>query len=284
VTSSITVAGSAADQMWGQFPSPQGGGTTQYLLLTAIPSGLQTGDFLEYYEEDYATPSEVYSIEEIDFEANVIMIDGEVPSDRVIEISQNKTPPFGLLRVKQVLSTNGLETKLNTWRNRVQNLPAFFTELARFINPLIANDNPTAVQVTDAINKVREMYKYLTITAATEYGGTTTDTLESILDAYTVEHQPPVDTLIKSFKEKGADRAVDILLEGSFTGFFGLDADSSSYAGDMMAKMRELAREDLPIRRTDRQEAQSQQLLASTEDEDFENSDSDTDVPRPPTG
>lgn len=284
-SSSVIVHGSALFQFFPfSAPSPRGGGTTTYLLLTSIPTGLQVGDSLEIYEDTYNAPSDVFEITEVVFSANVIRLDRAVPNETVYEISQNKTIPFALLRAKAASSTNGLEERVGTWAALPQNQAQYFTDLNRFINPLLVNANPTAVQVADAQTKLKDLYKILTEAAATAYSGDVSATLESILAAYETEHQPAIDTMVKSFIEKGADKAVDILLEADFEGFFGLDVDSSSYAGDMMKKMRELAREDLPIRKTDRLAAQQNQLLAATEDEDFETSTTDTNVPKPPTG
>ena len=45
------------------------------------------------------------------------------------------------------------------------------------------------------------------------------------------ENVPQVDTLISSFVEKGSDKAVDVLLTGQFSVFFGLTEAGASYAG-----------------------------------------------------
>jgi hypothetical protein len=84
-----------------------------------------------------------------------------------------------------------------------------------------------------------------------------------------------VDTLIQGFLEKGADRAVDILLSANFSGFFGLSADSSSYAGNMLQTLRSMAREDLPINKFNRKESVQGKLLSSAASDDFEFSSSD---------
>ena len=56
-----------------------------------------------------------------------------------------------------------------------------------------------------------------------------------------------VDTLLRSFRENGADRAIDLLLDCRFAEFFGLKEAEASYAGELAERMRELAREDLPV-------------------------------------
>jgi len=86
-----------------------------------------------------------------------------------------------------------------------------------------------------------------------------------------------VDTLIDTFTEKGADRAVNLLLEAQFSTFFGLDIDELSYSGTLQKAIRETEREDLPVRKTKRlnENAALDTLLASYEEPDFEFDKSD---------
>lgn len=276
VSASVIAHGSAGTEFFTTVPTPIATGSTPYIQLSAVPTGLQVGDILEYYESDYKTPSETRTLLGVDFTNKLLTVDPSTPTTRTYNISQTLSPPFALLRVAQVLNTTALENNLQAWLDLTTNGGLYFTDLARFVNPLIVNENPTAVQVADARNKLIELYGVLSIAGEELTGGSGDNNLEAYLDAFVVEPQGPVDTLLASFREKGADRAVDILLEANFTGFFGLDVDGSSYAGEMLKGIRDIARDDLPIRKVDRLETQQSVQISSAESEDFEFSGSDT--------
>jgi hypothetical protein len=110
--------------------------------------------------------------------------------------------------------------------------------------------------------------------------------LSSILASYTVSPVGPVDTLIKSYKEKGADRAVDLLLQGQFSTFFNMDVHDVSYAGAMQKTMRSVMQEDLPVRSTKRQDVNRSRLISSSVSPDYEYDQSDVErgisAPEPP--
>jgi hypothetical protein len=136
---------------------------------------------------------------------------------------------------------------------------------------LLSSTNPTTAQVNDAKNQLLSMLKYLTLSGATYAGSAQEDTLEYALVNYKAPAEESVDTLLGTFRNKGADRAIDLLLEGQFSTFFGLDADGVSYSGALLSGLRTLAREDLPIRKTDRATKAQQKLIGrSAEQADFE--------------
>jgi len=95
-------------------------------------------------------------------------------------------------------------------------------------------------------------------------------TLEFALREYTAPALPEVDALIRTFREKGSDRALDLLLRGRFQSFFGLTADESSYGGNAQAAMREVARQDLSLRKGNRTEAVQSREISSTTSPDYE--------------
>lgn len=285
--SSILVQGSAADLFYPGGISPVAFGTSPWFILPSIPLGLQAGDFLEMHETNYLTPSATYTIGEIDTTLLVVAIDPEIPSNQTWTFSTTIPVPFALVKNGNVDNTTILSAGLATWASASVNQAAYFIDLNRFINPLLANTNPTAVEVNDAFNRVLDLFQLLTVDGAVIRSANTTLTLEAILDAFNVTPIPAVDTLLQTFREKGADRALDILLTGDFESFFGLTLDSSSYAGNMLATTRSVGMAVLPQSKTNRDDSISGKQLNQANSEDFEFGSSDIETNNqvsPPAG
>jgi hypothetical protein len=90
-------------------------------------------------------------------------------------------------------------------------------------------------------------------------------TLEEILAAYVVT--PPVqevDALVATYRQRGADRALDALLECRFTDLFGMGSATASYAGNLMSGLRDLSRQTLPTSKYNRPVAGTQVLISSS--------------------
>lgn len=253
-----------------------GGGTTSWFKLPLIPGDLRPGDFLDVYATDYNTPSESFIISSVDKSLMVIELDH--PLDSTVTWAFGASPPpFARLRSGRVFDYSVLQRQLAAWSSLLVNQPAFFVDLNRFLNPLLVNENPTDVQINDAKNRLMELVAVLDVVGAVLADTSVEATLEAALDGYVVEPVAEVDTLFRTFKEKGSDRATDLLTEGQFTTFFGLSIDGASYAGDMQEKMRVVAREDLPVRKVDRDDASSSRQVVEVEDTDFEYSKDDID-------
>jgi hypothetical protein len=253
-----------------------GGGTTTWLQLPAIPGDIRIGDFLDTFLNDYKMPTDSFMILSVDASLKVIELDHALNST-VPWTFGDKAPPFARLRSGRAFNYTVLQTRLFSWASLPANQPAFFTDLSRFLNPLLVGENPTDVQVNDAKTHLLGLAGFLSIEDAALVGANAASTLESILEDYVVEPVAEVDTLLRSFKEKGSDRATDLLTEGQFTTFFGLSIDGASYSGNMQEKMREVARLDLPVRKVDRDDASSSRQLAEVEDVDYEYSKDDID-------
>jgi hypothetical protein len=274
IASRVTVRGSAIDFFYPGLESPLAVGTSPWFKLPEVPLTLQAGDIIETYETQYNQVTQAYEIDSVERALLIVGITPEIPSDESWVFAEQE-PPYALLRAGTVTDATGLSTKLTAWLTIPVNEEGYFRDLNRFLNPLLVNANPTLVQVNDALNRVRDMAKVLTKTFATILSADPELSLEGILGSYSASIVGPVDTLIQGFLEKGADRAVDILLSANFSGFFGLSADSSSYAGNMLQTLRSMAREDLPINKFNRKESVQGKLLSSAASDDFEFSSSD---------
>ena len=128
---------------------------------------------------------------------------------------------------------------------------------------VLSNASPTAVQIHDAVAQLQLLVSGLTV-------------LQGVLQGYVVASEPPVDALLRSFKEKGADRAIDLIKGGLFKEFFEVTPQTASYAGDFQHKMRAVVMNDLPVRKDNRADATTARLIASTTTPDMEYNLSDT--------
>jgi len=226
-----------------------GGNTTPWVQVQST-QGIQVGDELALYLTDYLTPTTVHEI--VGVEPGILKVSPEV--DWVSYPVEGEVP-FARVRLRRAVDTTALTDGINNWITL--NNTGFFTNLNRLINPLLVNTNPTTAQVEEARQEVLSQLAALA-------------SLQAVLDAYDVDPVPEIDVLVRSFREKGADRALDLLLSGNFAGFFSVDIDSSSYAGELLKQMRELAREELPVRKTGRQ---GREIIATVEEDDYEYAD-----------
>jgi len=250
-------------------------GTTEWFQLPETPKGLVVGDILELYETQYNEPSQSFNITTIDG----LIIQIEPPIDSTLSsftFSLEIPVPFARLRVGQVYDFDTLYDRLDTWLNlSVNNADRYFSNLTRLANPIIYNQNPTAAQVNDVKNHLESLYEILTAQGAALTGASEEATVEWALGQYTVEPIQSVDLCLNSLRQTGADRALDILLEGRFSDFFALDSTSASYGSYMMELTRQVAREDLPIRKVARDDAASFKVDAVINDIDYEYSQDD---------
>jgi hypothetical protein len=243
-------------------------GTTTFFLVPQVPQGLAQGDLLQFFTTNYALPSSVHSI--TDVTGQILTLADAIPSNVSWDFSVSIPPPFARLHTGHVADFSEFQAGLLAWGALAEQQPLFFTNLNRLINPLLANTSPTAVQVNNATLAILGLYQELTIAEATARGYPPASTIEAILASYTVAQQPPVDALIRSYTEKGADRAVDLLLAGSFQTFFGLDPSSTSYGGALQVAARAVAMSDLPVKKLNRTNTQTSRLTVSTTDPDPE--------------
>lgn len=290
VSSSVQASGAANPTFFTTSPAVSRGTSPWVVLSDVLPKGLVPSDLLELYETQYNVASRTFVVESTDTELQVLGLDEEIESDASFAFGDGTdAPPFARLRLGGVADYTTFSTALDAWLDRAENQPAFFTDLNRLMNPILVNKNPTAAEVNDAVRHVEKLFAWLTEAGAASFGGlvggTTEDTLEFAIEEYNVDAVEPVDALLKSFREKSADRAIDLLLEGRFTDFFGTTLETTSYSGSLLSGIRDVAKDDLPIRKYNRNLGFGNRLLAASPDTDYEfnREDGDVDVtPDPP--
>lgn len=269
----VDAAGASAFLRFFEDGLYEAAGLTPYVLLPEWPAGLEEEDQFEQYTLDTVDPT-FYSLI-VSLEQSSLLIELADPLSTALpdlDMTVNSQLPFGRIRKMSLETYNSLKDSLDGWVN-ANNSDLFFRNFQALINPLVSNKNPTPAQVNAATTSLEGLYTSLGV-------------LGVYLGDYQADVVEDVDTLIKSFQEKGADRAVDVLLEGRFSDFFGLDQDEVSYAGTMQKAIRGVQREDLPVRKNNRLSYQgSDGLLAEYDDKDFEfardDIDNDVDIDLP---
>jgi hypothetical protein len=278
-TSSIVLNGTGATLFVASAPASAAGTTPYFFIPKPTSGGTPTpGDLLEFFATTYAEATSIHVLETVDG-VSLGLVLGVTPDVSVSPSSwafDPQPPPYGALRHGHVADFDSFRAEISAWLSATVNQPLYFQALNRVINPLLANKNPTAAEIGDATSSLLALAQKLTISEAQALGMPTGLTLESILKSYSVDSVSAVDTLIKTYIQKGADRAIDTLLSGQFSSFFSLTADSSSYAGTMQAAMRAVAQNDLPVRRMNRVDAVQSRLVGAAESPDYEYDTSDT--------
>jgi hypothetical protein len=96
-----------------------------------------------------------------------------------------------------------------------------------------------------------------------------------------VDPSPAVSDLIKTFRGKGADKAIDTLLKGKFSTFFNMKMEEASYAGSLKLAAAAVVRMDLTVNKFGETRLR-RQVISVTEDTDpdYDFSDSEAQAPK----
>lgn len=245
-------------------------GTTPWVKLPTWPAGIQVGDVLELYEERYNQVSREFTIVGLDKQNFLIQITPELESNANFDFGTGESPPpFARIRVTRTYDFNALKNRLEAWLARRENQQQYLEDLSRQLNFLTGSQNPTAAQVRDFGVQLENLAAWLSQVGQQSFGAGTSptaqpeDTLEqALLDYRVTPAVNEVDTLLQVYRQRGAQRALDILLECRFQDFFGLNQDGASYAGELMQQLRNLARQQLPVSKYGRPAAGQQAMVA----------------------
>ena len=242
-------------------------GSSVYFQLPEWSKALEEGDILELYSTQYNSPDYSRTIQGLEESNELVEVAQGLPTSlSSFEFSTKKELPFARIRKLQLNTYEALKDNLSSYLELESGDSSYFVELNRRLNPLAVNTNPTIFQVNDPVLYLQQLSLDL-------------DTLSGYLTGYQAKVVDEVENLIGSFQQKGADRAVDLLFEANFSGFFGADVDELSYSGALQKKIRDTQREDLPVRKTERvnENIAEDTLIASYEEPDFEFNRSDID-------
>lgn len=239
-------------------------GTTKYFQLPEDPKNLSEGDILELHETSPSVPTYNPTITSLEMTNLLVEVNPELPTDlSEVNMSLNSSVPFGRVRLVKKNNYSVLKDGIDDWLTWDENLDSWFINLYRYTNPLVSNLNPTIYHVNTAKLHVQALYETL-------------QDLQLIIDAYSVLPVEPIDNLITTYLDKGCDRGVDVLLQGRFSEFFGFTAEQMSYVGQMQSTIREVASNDLPVRKTNRLNNPNEQIEASWAGINYDIDSSDT--------
>jgi hypothetical protein len=229
--------------------------------------GVAEGDMLELYTTGSVIPDVSATILSV-FDDNVVELDTAVDATISYTMAEGRAQlaPSAVLRKAQNYNYDTFKSDLDAWQARApwKNLTAYFTDLNRLVNPLLVNQNPTDSDVNTVELKILALAGTLTIDLATTASLVTQDSLEAILATYNVDRIHEVDAMLKTLQERGADRALDLLLECQFQTFFGVTLEDSSYGGAFQKAMRNVLMNDLPINKIRRVESTEGKLTTTT--------------------
>lgn len=110
-------------------------------------------------------------------------------------------------------------------------------DLQRVLSPLLSS--PTLAQINDATRVLDDIHDRLT-------GLYDMLAAEFFTDAQT-EFGSVAKQIIATLEERGMDRALDLLKQGSFSLFFALDGVTSSKSGRLLSAIEQVGRNDFPV-------------------------------------
>jgi hypothetical protein len=259
-------AGGSAALLFTTIPSTVVG-TTGTFELPGLPRTVEIGDLLELYQVDYRTPSAVHRVVGLELSQLLITVDPELSVTLADHTFGATTPPFARIRKLRHENWSTLYTGLTEFNSWAADQQLYFQDLQRLVNPLMYG-NPTVGQVGQACQTLDELELELA-------------DLDSLLATYEATQVPQMDALVSSFVEKGADRAVDLLLDCRFNEFFSLTLSGTSYSGQAMEAMRDMQMNDLPVRKVGRGTTYDEGLVAAYEEPDAEFDRSDIEEVNP---
>jgi hypothetical protein len=237
-------------------------GQTFYVQFDSGYKGVNEGDVLEVYLTSTTVPDITTNVVQV-YPDGVLRLDVAAPTTLSVPMVEGAAP-FAKLVTGHVSDFETLATALTTQLQLPDANPtAYFKDLNRFINPLLVNMNPTDADISSAENRLLDLMNVL-------------EPMDAAIALYNPDHVPQLDEMVKTLKEKGVDRGVDLLLSCEFGVFFGLTQELSSYAGAFQAAVRDVARNDMVVHKADR--ITSSRLISSSASPNMEYSNSDLDV------
>ena len=258
----VEASSAAGPTFWAALPASIVG-ETEWFSLPEAPTGVEEGDSLEFRDTNAQAVTSTRTVVASEEAPNVLQLTPTVPTDLpTYALSQSAPTPSARLKKHRKDTYNELQRRLSAWlTSPLTDTRRYFGDLRRLINPLVVNENPTAVSVSEASAKVQQLFTHIT-------------DLTGYLQGYQAPLVEPVDRLLDAYREQGADRARDVLLEASFSQFFNLTQDESSYSGNLQRAIRAVNQNDLPINKNNRNPGG--QVIESYEELDYEYDTSDT--------
>jgi hypothetical protein len=263
--SAIQVQDTAAAHIpWSSLPVSDVGDTTHW-LLPGPPAKTEKGDYLELKNSSAQWPSFATEVVNTHTSPNLLeLADSVEVTVGNYNMRQDAPAPSARVRKRKRYDFDVLKDSLDIWLSSpLSDSTRYFADLRKLLNPIIANKNPTAASIRDAVSYLDDLYSHLGY-------------LSGYLSAYQAPRVEQVDRLIETYQQQGSQRAVDTLLQARFTDFFGMDQDEVSYTGNLQTAIRQVNINDLPQSKFGR--LPGGEVIDSYEEPDFEFDTSDTDA------
>jgi len=273
--SSVGLSGAATALFFSSPPAVAVGSTT-WVQLDEVVSGLGPGDTLESYNGSSSQPTAVYQISSV--QGDLLGVSPAVGDAATFPFEAHAPAPFALLRSGAYAAYLAFADQLNDWLGLPVNQDRYFPNLQPILNSIINSPQPTPAQINAGIAQVQALLNSLVQASST----TPDQTLEFALLGYSVQPVEPVDNLVTMYTDNGSALAVDTLLQGQFSSFFGLTMATSSYGGSLLSQMSAVAQQTLPVRKTDRTSAVTSPVSGSSASPDYEYDTSDSATGTPP--
>ena len=261
-------------------------GTTSWFSLEDLPKELQVGDVIELHLSAYETSDYTVAVTSISRTDGVVGIEPAIPvTVSSVSFRAGVGVPFGRIRRVRRDNFDLFKTEATTWLVRPQFQDQWLTQLERFITVVLSSPTPSNLHDTRVF--LQDLLGLLTIDGAAAMAYPTSESIQSIAEAYRADVVGEIDTLVQSLYQQGADRAADVLLEAKFQQYFGFSADQMSYAGNVLALTKQMMQQDLQVSAVRRGGGQRQISLGSFDEPDYEYDQQDIDtglVPDAPGG
>jgi hypothetical protein len=257
----VLASSSAGSIFWSVLPIGVAG-TSKYFGLGSPPLKVERGDYLELNTTSAQATIVRHEVLNVVSSPPLLELDVELDVDAGSwSMEQNAPAPWGRVKKRRHDNYSVLKESLDVWLLS-SNVERYIAGFRRLLNPILVNNNPTAVAIGDAVDYLYALQTHLV-------------SLQGYLVAYVAARTEPVDTLLASYVQQGAQRAVDTLVQARFSAFFSLDQNDASYPGAVQKALKAVQAEDLPQSKLRRRKAV--ELVDSYEEPDFEFDTSDTD-------
>jgi hypothetical protein len=245
-----------------------GDGCQQFFGALSVEEFGSTG-WIEFSDQNNISASDTlnvsttgqYTIDAV--EDNYAHLSPEMSVDHPTINFDSQVGVYGSVTHGKKETLDSFSSSILLWLEDWEDASSYFTELNRLLNFVLVDKNPTSGEIND----VRAYLSNGLLLAL--------NNIYQTLEGHTVDRVEELDDVIRTYREKGCERAVDMLLECRLTDFFGLSLEGASHAGRMLEAVKNVAKSDMPVSKYNRR-ANSNRLLASVPSPDYDTDFSDS--------
>lgn len=244
----------------------------RWVLLGEDVRGLQAGDTLDLRLSNRFTTT---ALREVRRRTGLYLEMSEVYPGLPAVAVAGSDAPLVLLRNRVFAQLRALREGLELWLSDELLGPDYDRELQRRLNFVLQMPVPTHAAIRDLVQWV------------TLWRNKIDDGLLPVLDAFSVPRSEAAELVLDAYRVRGAQRAIDILLEGRFQDFFKLQPGQLSYGAAALQGIQQAAGQLAIKSSRNRADATRSKLRVSAVSPDHEYDTSDATLavrPDPPAG